>query len=167
MRCRNVKSYFSALLLCLAVSGCARVAETGMVVFASTLHSFAVVNGQMLNGEVQLVPDRNGSVTLRKSISADVLPKIDGFAPIESCMGRLRFTSTAAGEMDLRCNEGSIATLHFSLIADATGYAYNQGPGVPASLTFGLRAAQAKAYLQAPAGKEVTESSSGVDLEIR
>lgn len=167
MRYRNLKSYSLAWVLGLTVAGCARITETSMVAFTSTLHSFAVVNGQMMTGEVQLVPDRTGSVTLRKSTAAEAVPKLDGFSPIESCMGRLRFTSTAAGEMDLRCNEGSIATLHFSLIADATGYAYNQEPGVPVSLTFGLRSALAKAYLQAPAGKQVTESSNGVDLELR
>jgi hypothetical protein len=159
-------TYAWILALGVVLSGCARVTETGMVVFASTLHSFAVVNGQMMTGEVQLVPDRTGSVTLRTS-TPSASAALDSFSPISSCMGRLRFTSTSGGEMDLRCNEGSIATLHFSLIADATGYAYNQGPGMPVSLTFGLRAASAKAYLQAPVGKQVVETTNGVDLEIR
>jgi hypothetical protein len=163
----KIKTLASTLALGLLVTGCARLTETGMVIFASTLPAFAVVNGQMMAGEVQLVPDRTGSVALRTPSVNDASAPLTEFSTLTSCMGRLRFTSTAAGEMDLRCNDASTTTLHFSLIADATGYAYNQTTEIPASLTFGLRAPQAKAYLQAPVGKQIVESAGGVGLELR
>jgi hypothetical protein len=149
------------------LTGCALVTEMSVGVFATTTKSLAVVNGQILSGEVQLVPDRTGSVTLSANSSNLGPSTTTGTTPISSCMGRLRFTGTVAGEMDLRCNDTSTITLHFSLIADATGYAYSQAGDVPASLTFGLKASQAKAYLRAPFGKVLVESPGGVGLELR
>lgn len=147
--------------------GCALVTELGVGVFATSTKSLAIVNGQIMSGEVQLVPDRTGTVVLSSIFSSGPTGQVAGSTTTSSCMGRLRFTGTVAGEMDLRCNDATIVSLHFSLIADATGYAYSQAGDVPVSLTFGLKPAQAKAFLRAPPGKQLVESTDGKGLELR
>jgi hypothetical protein len=154
----------AGLCVGVALAGCARLSETGMVLFATNVPAMAIVKGQMMQGEVKLVPDRTGSVVLNATQRSATLL---GYTAIASCMGRLRFTSTAAGEMDLRCNEGTAVTLHFSLISDATGYAYSQSTTDPVSLTFGLRPEVAKAYLTAPAERKLVETADGAALELR
>lgn len=138
----------------LGLAGCARLTETGMLIFATTVPALATVNGQAMQGEVQLVPDRTGSVVLRSNQrSANATTMVS----ITSCMGRLRFTSTAAGEMDLRCNDGLVSTLYFSMISDASGYAYSQNANEAISLTFGVSPAAAKAYFPPPTAKKPAE----------
>lgn len=153
-----------ALGLGLGVSGCARLSETGVLLFGTTVAGLAIVNGQVLQGEVQLLPDRTGSVALRTSLGG---PHSTETAPISNCMGRLRFTGSTAGEIDLRCNDGSTAALVFSLVSDATGYAYGQTATAPASLTFGMRPANARAYLTAPPQKQLVERADGASLELQ
>lgn len=120
-----------------------------MLIFATTVPALAVVNGQPMQGEVQLVPDRTGSVVLKSNQRS---ANATSMVTVSSCMGRLRFTSTAAGEMDLRCNDGLVSTLYFSLLSDASGYAYSQKASEAISLTFGLSPAAAQAYLPPPTG---------------
>ncbi len=130
-------------LVGLGLPGCAMVNETGTKLFATTVNALAVVNGQPMQGGVQLLPDRTGSVSLRASGAA-----VNATAPLTQCAGRLHFTGTTSGEMDLRCNDDTMATLVFSMVSDATGYAYSRSGAVPASLTFGMNANEAKAYLR-------------------
>lgn len=152
-----------ALGVGLGAPGCARLSETGALLLGTTVPALAIVNGQVLQGDVQLLPDRTGSVALRASSSPPNSPES---APISNCMGRLRFTGTTAGEIDLRCNEGSVATLVFSLITDATGYAYGQTATAAASLTFGMRPGNARAYLTVPPQKQLVERADGTSLEL-
>jgi len=153
-----------ALGMGLGVSGCARLSETGVLLLGTTLPALSIVNGQVLQGEVQLLPDRTGSVALRTSANPPNSPES---APISNCMGRLHFSGTTAGEIDLRCNDGSVATLVFSLVSDATGYAYGQTATAPVSLTFGMRPAVARAYLTAPPAKKLVERADGSSLELQ
>ena len=159
-----MKQRFSALLLAtiyvLLLAGCARLSDAGTLLFTSKLQAAAVVNGQLLQGLVQLSPDRTGSVTLQAEPSADP-------APISSCMGRLRFASTTSGTVDLRCNEGTVTELVFSLIGDARGYAYGQTAAGPASLAFGLSPGESMAYLTVPANKKLTERAGTPNLDLR
>ncbi|OGB31596.1 MAG: hypothetical protein A3F78_06650 [Burkholderiales bacterium RIFCSPLOWO2_12_FULL_61_40] len=153
-----------ALGVGLGLSGCARLSETGVLLLRTTAPALAIVNGQMLQGEVQLLPDRTGSVELRASSNASSSPES---APISNCMGRLRFTGTTAGEIDLRCNDGSVAALLFSLHSDATGYAYGQTATAPVSLTFGMRPSVASAYLTVPPQKPLAERADGSSSELQ
>lgn len=153
-----------AMGLGLGVSGCARLSETGVLLLGTTVAGLAIVNGQLMQGEVQLLPDRTGSVALRASLNPPNSPES---APVSNCKGRLRFTGTTAGEIDLRCNDGSVATLVFSLISDATGYAYGQSATAPVSLTFGMRPSDARAYLTVPAHKKLLERADGAALELQ
>jgi hypothetical protein len=161
---RMMPAWLACVGVCLGLVGCARLTETGTTLFATNVPAMAIVKGQMMQGEVKLVPDRTGTVVLNVTQRSTTLL---GYTPVSSCMGRLRFTSTAAGEMDLRCNEGTAVTLHFSLISDATGYAYSQSTTDPVSLTFGLRPEVAKAYLTVPPERKLVETADGAALEVK
>jgi hypothetical protein len=128
------------------LTGCALVNETGTKLFGSPLNALAIVNGQPMQGDVRLLPDRTGTVSVNASGG-------NAAVPISQCAGRLRFTGTSSGEIDLRCNEGSMVTLVFSMVSDATAYAYGRSATVPASLTFGMNANDARAYLQTPSSR--------------
>lgn len=146
----NVRHMLWIGAVSLGLSGCALVNETGTKLFGTTVNALAIIDGQMMQGDVQLLPDRTGSVSLQSNAKADGAQE---GGSITQCAGRLRFLGTTHGEMDLRCNEGSMVTLVFSMVSDATGYAYGRSESVPASLTFGMGANDARAYLLAPVRK--------------
>ena len=134
------------LAAAVATMACARINDTGMWIFSSSAQATAIVNGQVLQGRVQLSPDRTGSVSLQAEQTAEKVA-------ISQCMGRLRYTSTAAGTMDLRCNDGAAAELVFSLIGETRGYAYGETSTGPVSLVFGLTPTESLAYLKPPSNK--------------
>lgn len=157
---QRISAHILAAFCVLLLPGCARLSDAGTLLFSSNLQAAAVVNGQLLQGMVQLSPDRTGSVTLQAEPGADQ-------APISSCMGRLRFGATTSGTMDLRCNEGTATELVFSLIGDARGYAYGQTVAGPVSLAFGLSPGEAIAYLTVPANKKLTERAGTPYFDLR
>jgi len=88
---------------------------------------------------------------------------------LSSCVGRFRYTGTTMGSMDLRCNNGATADLRMALMGETRGYGYGQtATGGPASLTFGLSPAEARAHLTVPAGRQLVDrKESGSGLELR
>lgn len=154
-----------ALTLSVGLSGCARLTETGVLLLGTTAPGVAIVNGQLMQGKVELLPDRTGFATLYPTVQN--ISHSAETAPISNCMGRLRFTGTTAGEIDLRCNDGSLATLVFSLISDATGYAYGQTATGPVSLAFGMRSSDARAYLTVPPNKKLVDGLDGSSLVLQ
>ena len=132
-----------ALLLISGLWGCARIDAVSSSLMSSKIEAVAVVNDQILRGDLQLYPDRTGNVTL----DAD---KADDKGFITSCMGRLRFTGTSAGAIDLRCNSGVATELVFTKLSDISGFAYGQSGSGAVSFVFGLDDEQAKSYLRAP-----------------
>ena len=148
-----------ALALPLILGGCAMVNDKAQRLFSSSANAYAIVNGQLLQGTMTLLPDRTGNLTLSTDKGA-----------ISSCSGQVRYESTTGGSIDLRCNDGTAAQLRYSLLSETRGYAY--GPTTlgaatgAASLTFGLPAAQAAAYLTVPADKKLTvNAAEGLDLQ--
>jgi hypothetical protein len=139
-----------------ALAGCAKVNDRAWRLFATGGDAYAVVSDQVLQGDVQLVPDRTGTVTL-KSLKG----------PITSCFGSLRFTASTAGAIDLRCNDGQALELQFALLSESRGYAFGQGATGPASLTFGLSASEAKAYLKVSANKKLVEVGKDGALAVQ
>ncbi len=148
----------SALMLTTlsVLSGCARINDYASWPLTSSMDAVAIVNDQVLQGVVKLVPDRTGRVTL----SAEQ-------GPITSCGGSLRFTGTTAGAMDLRCNDGSAVDLQFAMLSEVRGYAYGQTASGPVSLTFGLSNAEARAYLKVPANRKLVEAGKDKKLELQ
>jgi hypothetical protein len=148
-------------------TGCAQVSDGSLLIFSSRVPAIALVNGQLLQGEVQLMPDRTGSATL--AARAKPLGASSGAdsARITSCVGQLRYTSSVAGAIDLRCNTGVAVELVFTMLGSTRGYAYSQALGAPVSMTYGLTPDEARAYLQLPSGRALVVRPGSSDLELR
>lgn len=140
----------------LVLGGCAKINDYASWPLTSSIDALAIVNSQLLQGQVQLQPERTGRVTLSAAQG-----------PVTSCTGSLRFTSTSSGAIDLRCNDGSMVDMQFALLSEARGYAYGQTATGPVSLTFGLSTAQAQAYLKLPPNRKLVESGKDKTLELQ
>jgi len=153
----------SAVLAAL-LSGCADLNDTALAAVATRVPAHAIVNEQLVQGEMTLFPDHTGTVTLR----GDVQPGA-GAAKIilSSCVGRLRYTATTMGSIDLRCNDGSVADLRMALIGDTRGYGYGQTATGLASLTFGMTPVEARAHLTVPPGKQLLDRTDPSGLELK
>ncbi len=148
-----------ALALPLVFGGCAMVNDKALRLFSSSANAYAIVNGQLLQGNMTFLPDRTGNLTLATDKGA-----------MRSCSGQVRYESTTGGSIDLRCNDGATSQLRYSLLSETRGYAYGPTANGPmtgaASLTFGLTAAQAVAYLTVPTDKKLTvNAAEGLDLQ--
>lgn len=144
-----------AAALALLLPGCAKINDKTLGWVSSTVDAYLIVNGQLLSGNVALIPDR----TARLSFSAES-------GPVTTCAGSMRHTASNAGMVDLRCNDGAVAQLQFTLITETRGYAYGKTADAPVSLTFGLPATDARAFLTVPEGKKLVESAKGGDLTL-
>ena len=133
----------AALLACsvlLSLGGCAKVNDTGLRLVSSKTSAYLMVNGQWLEGDVLLVPDRTGRVSFAADDAASK-------PPIASCSGSLRYTATYTAEIDLHCNEGTQLTLKTTLLSETRGYGYGATAQGPASVAFGLPEADAYAFM--------------------
>ena len=144
----------AAATMALGLAGCATVNDKALRLFSSEAQAFAIVNGQLLQGKLALLPDRTGNLSLTGSQE-----------PITSCSGLTRYESSTAGSIDLRCNDGTAASLRYSLLSETRGYAYGVTAAGAASVTFGMAPAQAAAYLTVPPGKKLTVAGEGLDLQ--
>ncbi|MDE2418453.1 MAG: hypothetical protein KGN32_11675 [Burkholderiales bacterium] len=144
------------LWLVIWVAGCAMVNDKALRLFSSKVPAYAIVNKQLLHGEMVLLPDRTGNLALA-----------GGQGAISNCSGQVLYEATTGGTVDLHCNEGTALTMRYSLLSETRGYAYGAAAGgAPASLTFGLPPAQAVAYLTVPAGKKLLVNG-GDSLELQ
>jgi hypothetical protein len=153
----RTKYIFNAVLLVFALdlSGCAKVNDKTLGWFSSGVDAYAIVSGQLISGDVILIPDR----TARLSFSAKS-------GPVTTCAGSMRYTASSSGTIDLRCNNGAVAQLQFTLITETRGYAYGKTDDGPVSLTFGLSATDARAFLTVPEGKKLVEAAKGGALTL-
>ena len=152
LSCRIACFALAALLL----GGCARVNETGLRLVSTKADAFLVINAQILTGTVVFVPDRTGRVSFAKDQG-----------DISSCSGALRYTATSAGEVDLRCNDGTEVALHFTLLSETKGYGYGTTSQGTSSIAFGLSDADALAFLKVPPGKKIAPRASDGALELQ
>jgi hypothetical protein len=143
------------LVFALAAGGCAKVNDKTLGLFATGVDGYVIISGQLLTGDVVLIPDR----TARLTFSA-----ISG--PVTTCAGTMRHTASNGGMIDLRCNNGAVAQLQFTLITETRGYAYGKTGEGPVSLTFGLPPNDARAFLTVPDGKKLVESAKGGELAL-
>ena len=137
------------------LAACAWVNDKAMGAFSSSVAATAIVNEQLLQGEVRLLPDRTGTVTLESAAKT----------PLSNCAGRLRYSGTTSGVMDLNCNNGTAVSMRVAFIGETRGYAYGQTANGPASLTFGLAPQDAKAYLVVPANQQWVVGAEALALE--
>lgn len=121
------------------LGGCAQTHDAVMRLYASEVTAHAIVGEHLLSGPLRLYTDRSGTLELAGEPGAP------------SCMGALRYTSSNGGTVQLRCSDGSHWTLTFRALSEASGYGSTNG----ASLAYGLKPAQARAWLQPPAGRQL------------
>lgn len=174
---RLPSAYFSivASALVALLAGCADLNDTGLAVLATRVSAHAIVNEQLVQGEMTLFADHTGTVTLRgQTMPSDgsgglALPAQppSGKLALNSCVGRLRYTATNTGSIDLRCNDGSVAELRMALIGESRGYGYGHTATGLVSLTFGLTAVEARAHLTVPANRQLVEGTDSSSLELR
>ena len=137
-------------VLLVLLGGWARENDTGLRLVSSKRDAFLIVNGQLLEGSVLLVPDRSGRV----AFAADR-------GGVRSCAGPLRYSATYSAEIDLHCNDGTQLNLQTTLVSETRGYGFGTSAQGPASLAFGYSDQEAQAYLVAPAGTTLGMDASG------
>lgn len=163
------------LTLFVQLSGCANLNDTGLAVLATRVDAYAVVNEQLVQGEMTIYPNHTGTVALRAEVAQPASTGIDLNPPakpvqrpiLNSCLGRFRYTSTTYGAIDLRCNDGSATDLRMALIGETRGYGYGQTATGQASLTFGMGPGEARAHLTVPPGKQLQETGSSSGMEMK
>lgn len=179
----TIRHRLIGIALVALLTGCADLNDIGMATLASRVQAYAVVNEQLVQGEMTLYPDRSGVVALRvgarprrvqMSDSGEISPPappedrpIAELPLLNSCVGRFRYTGTTLGAIDLRCNEGTVVDLRMALIGETRGYGYGQTAIGMASLTFGMDPTEARAHLSVAAGKRLVESTSWQSLEMQ
>ena len=149
------------------LTGCADLNDTGLAALSYKVPAYAIVDEQLVQGEMVLFPDHTGTITLRADVEAGVASKLANKPAMTSCVGRLRYTATTAGVIDLRCNDGAIADLRMALIGDTRGYGYGYTAKGLASAAFGFTPVEARAHLTAPPGKQLLERTEGGGLELK
>ena len=140
-----------AALLC----SCAKVNDTGLRLVSTKRDAYLIVNGQLLTGDVLLVPDRTGRVSFSAEKGA-----------ISSCSGSMRYTATNNGEVDLRCSDGAQVALQTTLLGETRGYGYGSTAKGPSSMVFGMEEQDVRAFLTVPSGMTLTPGAGGA-LELR
>jgi hypothetical protein len=158
------------------LSGCADLNDTALAAVATRVPAHAIVNEQLVQGEMTLYPDHTGTVALRGDVqpgavaegaSAPAAAPAPGKVILNSCVGRLRYTATTMGSIDLRCNDGSVADLRMALIGDTRGYGYGQTATGLVSLTFGMTPVEARAHLTVPPNKQLLDRADPSGLELK
>jgi hypothetical protein len=126
--------------MALLLGGCAKVNDTGLRLVSTNTSAYLQLNGQKLEGNVLLVPDRTGRVSFASEAGADA-------ASIANCSGAMRYTATYSAEVDLHCSDGTQVALQMTLVSETRGYGYGRTSQGPASMAFGLPEADARAFM--------------------
>jgi hypothetical protein len=163
-----------ASALAVLLAGCADLNDTGLAALSYKVPAYAVVDAQLVQGEMVLFPNHTGTITLRGEAvaatgvaDANVPVNSAGKPPLTNCVGRMRYTATTAGSIDLRCNDGAIADLRMALIGETRGYGYGQTATGLASLVFGMTPVESRAHLTVPPGKQLLERTEPAGLELK
>lgn len=142
------------LLAALACGACAYINDKAVRLVSTKVNAYAVLDNQLLAGEVLLSPDRSGRVNLSNAAV--------------HCLGAMRHTASKSGSIDLSCSQASSVQLQYVLLTETRGYAYgNLANGNRVSMAFGLGAAEASSYLRLPAGKQWNINEDEDTLEIQ
>ena len=149
----------AAALATVTLAGCAKLEDRVRSYLASSVNVFAVVGGQLLQGQAALYSDRTGTIAISTGLAV---------VPAVTCSGRMSRTGTAAANLDFHCNDGTELSLSAVMLAETQGYAYGQAAnGKLASLTLGLDPARAVSYLRAPAGQQLVNLPKKPFLELK
>ena len=84
-----------------------------------------------------------------------------------SCPGVPYDAAIPAGSIDLRCNDGAVASLNVAFLGETTAYGYGYtGTGL-ASLVFGMGADEARAHLTVPPNRQLHLRVDPAGLELQ
>jgi hypothetical protein len=150
------RGWLCITLAAMLLSACAKVNDAGLRLVSSKVSAYLVINGQLLTGDVLLVPDRTGRVSFAAEQGA-----------VRSCSGSMRYTATNGAEIDLRCSDGTQAALQTTLLSETRGYGYASTAKGPASITFGLPMQDALAFLTVPPGMALAIGTESGELELK
>lgn len=163
-----------ATVLSSCLVGCADINDTGLAALSTKVQAYAIVDEQLVQGEMVLYPDHTGTLTLRSDIESGtgVFPgtsasKRVGKPVLTSCVGRMRYTATNASVVDLRCNDGTVADVRMALIGDTRGYGYGYTAQGLVSAVFGMSPVEARAHLTTPPNKQLVVRSDPSGLEMK
>ena len=168
---------------------CADINDTAMLALSTKVTAYAIVNDQLVQGDMTLFPDRSGTITLRSDLpsswwshitqDADPFakqpqqpapapaPPPPGQSALSSCFGRMHYTASNMGTVDLHCNDGANTDVRVAMIGETRGYGYGQTAKGLSSLTFGMSPNEARAHLTVPAGKQLQERTDTTGLELK
>jgi phospholipid transport system substrate-binding protein len=125
-----------------ALAGWTHPAGAGLL--SSTGPVIAILADDLYLGEAEGNLDGSGTIVIK----SQARPEVD-------CRGE--FTSSAehggTGKGDLRCSDGSTATLQFKRLSLVRGYGSGRSSRGALSFTYGLSAAESGPYLALPPGK--------------
>ncbi len=172
------------------LAACADINDTAMLALSTKVTAYAIVDGQLVQGDMVLYPNHTGTLTLSSDmpsswwshITLDANPfatpapaPVPAPAPqppaaralLSSCYGRMHHTATNMGSIDLRCNDGANSSVQVALIGETRGYGYGQTAKGLSSLTFGMSPTEARAHLTVPTGKQLQERTDTTGLELK
>jgi hypothetical protein len=175
MRSHSIRRPLLAVVTVLfGLAGCADLNDSAMWAVSTKVQAFAIVDEQLVQGEMLLYPDHTGTINLRLDLDGGTglvegipVAKLAGKPILTSCVGRLRRTATNVGAIDLRCNDGALADVRMTLIGDTRGYGYGYTAAGLASVVFGLTPVEARAHLTTPPNKQLLVRSDPAGLELR
>ncbi len=169
--------------------GCADINDTAMLALSTKVTAYAIVNDQLVQGDMVLYPDRSGTISLRSDVPSSWWSHITqdanpfaaqpqqpapapaapppGQSALSSCFGRMHYTASNLGSIDLRCNDGANSDVRVALIGETRGYGYGQTAKGLSSLTFGMSPTEARAHLTVPSGKQLQERTDTTGLELK
>ena len=129
-----------------------------MKLLASSVSAVAVVHDTLLQGKVVMFTDRTGTISLTAHAPASsTAPSV----PRLTCTGRLYYTATKTGVINLRCSDGTEEGLTFTALSDVRGVAQAGSARGPLSVVFGMAPTDAVAYLSPPAGQRLVLDPEG------
>lgn len=137
-------------------AGCAKVNDASLSMVSTSASGYLVVSGQLLKGDVVLVPDRTGRVTFLGTTPGGL-----------SCAGGMRYTASRGSTVDLRCSDGAEVGIQVSMLSETRGYGYGALAGQTVSLVFGLSGADSRAYLRLPPGMTLGLKAETGELELK
>jgi hypothetical protein len=142
------------LALALALGGCAALNDASMRALATPVPVLALLGERVLAGEALIYTDRSATLQLRSEDE-----------PALSCMGNMRYTSSTVGALRLRCSDGSEAQFPYAALSETSGQGHGRTETQEVSLTYGLDAEQARAWLRPPAGKRLLVNGGSLRME--
>lgn len=140
------------LIISLAVAvGWTTPAAAGL--FSSTRPVIAIFADTLYQGEAVGNYDGSGTIKIQSRTQPDV-----------SCNGQFTSSAELGGTGELKCSDGSTATIKFQRLSIFSGYGTGDSSLGTMSFTYGLSVIESEPYLDLPSGKALTQD--GEDLVL-